>query len=54
MAVRTRLERDAREQLAAAYARFTTERDSERKERAGHDLIRSIFGKDAIAEDSVR
>lgn len=54
MAVLTEAERDAREQLEAAYARFTTERDSGRKEQAAHDLIRSIFGEDAIAEDSVR
>jgi hypothetical protein len=30
-----------------------SERDPVRKDEAGKDLIRAIFGKDAIAEDSV-
>jgi len=41
----------ARENLNATYRRFMAETDSERKGEAGKDLIRAIFGKDAIAED---
>jgi hypothetical protein len=47
-------EREAKLQLESAYLRFTKERDPDRKDDAGRELIRSIFGKDAIAEDSVR
>jgi hypothetical protein len=43
----------ARENLNAAYRRFVSEADPERKGEAGKDLIRAIFGKDAIAEDSI-
>jgi hypothetical protein len=43
-------ERDA---LNAAYRRFMTEPDRGRKGEAGKDLIRAVFGKDAIAEDPV-
>jgi plasmid stabilization system protein ParE len=43
-------ERDA---LNAAYRRFMTEPDCGRKGEAGKDLIRAVFGKDAIAEDPV-
>ncbi len=42
------------EQLKASYNRFLAESDPARKNEAGKDLIRAIFGKDAIAEDSVR
>jgi signal recognition particle subunit SEC65 len=48
-----RAERDAKENLKTAYRRFLEEKEPSRKEEAGHDLIRAIFGKDAIAEDSV-
>jgi hypothetical protein len=44
-------EREAREQLKAAYRRFMAEHEPDRKEQAGKDLIRAIFGKGAIAED---
>lgn len=44
----------AREQLNASYRRFLSETDPASKAEAGKDLIRSIFGEDAIAEDSVR
>ena len=44
----------AREQLNATYRRFMAEADPRRKGEAGKDLIRAIFGKDAIAEDPVR
>jgi len=37
--------------LNAAYRRFMAEADPERKSQAGKDLIRTVFGKDAIAED---
>lgn len=46
-------EADAREQLRASYNRFLGEDDPSRKDKAGKDLIRAIFGTDAIAEDSV-
>jgi hypothetical protein len=43
----------ARENLKVTYRRFMAEADPERKGEAGKDLIRAIFGKDAIAEDSI-
>jgi len=46
-------EAEAKEQLKAPYNRFLAESDSARKNEAGKDLIRAIFGKDSIAEDSV-
>jgi hypothetical protein len=46
-----RAEKDARESLTIAYRRFLKEQEPSRKEEAGKDLIRAIFGKDAIAED---
>ena len=48
-----RAEAEAKEQLKAAYNRFLAESDPGRKSEAGRDLIRTIFGKDAIAEDSI-
>jgi predicted DNA-binding ribbon-helix-helix protein len=44
----------ARKGLEIAYERFVAETDSARKNDAGKDLIRAIFGRDAIAEDSIR
>src|ERR1039457_1817169 len=44
-------EATARASLNATYRRFMSEADPERKGEAGKDLIRAIFGKDAIAED---
>jgi predicted DNA-binding ribbon-helix-helix protein len=44
----------AKESLNAAYRVFMSEADPERKEEAGKDLIRAIFGTDAIAEGSIR
>src|SRR5881628_4203255 len=41
----------ARANLGAAYRRFIAEADLERKNEAGKDLTRAVFGKDAIAED---
>ena len=49
-----RAEAEAKEQLKSSYDRFLAENDPARKNEAGKDLIRSIFGKDAIAEDSIR
>jgi hypothetical protein len=43
----------ARKSLNATYRRFMSENDPARKNEAGKDLIRAIFGKDAIAEDSI-
>jgi hypothetical protein len=49
-----RAEAEAKEQLKASYDRFLAENDPGLKNEAGKDLIRAIFGTDAIAEDSVR
>ena len=46
-------EATARENLTTAYRRFMSESDPQRKSEAGKDLIRSIFGTDAIAEDTI-
>jgi hypothetical protein len=43
----------ARKSLNATYRWFMSEGDPVRKNEAGKDLIRAIFGKDAIAEDSI-
>ena len=48
-----RAETEAKDQLKAAYRDFVEEAEPERKNEAGRDLIRAIFGKDSIAEDSV-
>jgi hypothetical protein len=48
-----RAELEAREQLKSAYRRFMKEQEPARKEEAGKDLIRAVFGKDAIAEDTL-
>lgn len=47
-------ENTARENLNTAYRRFMSEGDVQRKNEAGKDLIRAIFGKNAIAEDPIR
>ncbi len=49
-----RAEAEAKEQLKSSYHRFLAEDDPTRKNEAGKDLIRAIFGTEAIAEDSVR
>jgi len=46
-------EAEARQQLKATYRDFVNEADPERKNEAGRELIRAIFGKDSLAEDSV-
>jgi hypothetical protein len=48
-----RAEAEAKEQLEASFRRFIKENDPALKNEAGRDLIRAIFGKDAIAEDPV-
>jgi len=47
-------ELEARENLKTAYRRFMKEQEPARKEEAGKNLIRAIFGKDSVAEDSLR
>lgn len=49
-----RAEAEAKAQLKASFNRFINENDPSMKNEAGRDLIRSIFGDDAIAEDPVR
>lgn len=49
-----RAEAEAKERLKASYTRFLSENDPALKNEAGKDLIRAIFGTEAIAEDSVR
>jgi hypothetical protein len=44
-------EAEARQNLNATYRQFMSEADPKRKGEAGKDLIRAIFGKEAIAED---
>jgi hypothetical protein len=48
------IERDAKESLRAAYDGFLSEREPARKDEAGRDLIRAIFGDGAIAEDPIK
>lgn len=48
-----RAELDAKENLKIAYRRFLNERKPSKKDEAGRDLIRAIFGKDSIAEDPI-
>jgi hypothetical protein len=46
-------ENDAKTNLRRSYDRFMEEQDPARKNDAGKELIRTIFGRDAIAEDPV-
>jgi hypothetical protein len=48
-----RAEAEAKQQLKSAYRRFVEETEPGRKNEAGRDLIRAIFGKGSIAEDSI-
>jgi hypothetical protein len=48
-----RAEAEAKQHLKAAYRNFIEASEPELKNEAGRDLIRTIFGKDSIAEDSV-
>jgi hypothetical protein len=47
-------EQDKKEKLKTSYQRFLKERNPSKKDEAGRDLIRAIFGDNAIAEDSLR
>jgi predicted DNA-binding ribbon-helix-helix protein len=47
-------EREAQDNLKTAYQRFLKEREPKKKDAAGKDLIRAIFGTDAIADDPIR
>ena len=47
-----RAELEAKDNLKTTYRRFLKEQDPRRKEEAGKDLIRAIFGTAAIAEDT--
>ena len=44
---------NANNNLDTAYRRFLKEQEPSKKEEAGRDLIRAIFGKDAIAENAI-
>ncbi len=46
-----RAEKEARANLRASYRRFAAEKNPSKKEAAGKELIRAIFGDDALAED---
>ena len=46
-------EAEAKQQLKSAYRSFIEETAPERKNEAGRELIRAIFGTDSIAEDSI-
>lgn len=48
-----RAEAEAKRQLKTAYRNFVEEVEPQRKNEAGRDLIRAVFGKDSLAEDSV-
>ena len=48
-----RAEAQARENLRTAYRRFLKEQEPARKDEAGKELMRAVFGTDAFAEDSV-
>jgi hypothetical protein len=48
-----RAEAEAKQQLKAAYRNFVQEAEPQRKNEAGRDLIRAIFGKDSVAEDPI-
>jgi hypothetical protein len=48
-----RAEAEAKHQLKTAYRAFVEAAEPQRKNEAGRDLIRAVFGNDSIAEDSV-
>jgi len=47
-------EAEAQRNLRSAYRGYLAANEPARKNETGKALIRAIFGKDAIAEDSVR
>lgn len=48
-----RADLEAKEKLKTAYAQFMKEQTPGAKNEAGKDLIRAIFGTEAIAEDTL-
>ena len=44
----------AQAKLSAAHEQFMAAKDPKKKTEVGKDLIRAIFGSDAIAEDPLR
>ena len=44
----------AKAKLAATYEQFMATEDPKKKREVGKELIKAIFGRDAIAEDPVR
>jgi hypothetical protein len=46
-------ELDAKENLKTTYKLFMNEQEPARKNQAGKDLVRAIFGKDAIATEDL-
>ena len=46
-------EKETRRQLNSLHREFMSGQDPARKQAAGEDLIRAIFGKHVIAEDSL-
>jgi len=46
-------QKDVKENLRETYRAFLKEKESSKKAEAGRELVRAIFGKDAIAEDSL-
>ena len=47
-------EAEAQRTLRSAYRVYLAENEPARKNQIGKTLVRTIFGKDSIAEDSVR
>jgi len=45
---------EAQERLETSYYRFHSGSDPVLRNEAGKDVIRAIFGRDAVTEDSVR
>lgn len=48
-----RAEEDVKVHLKSAYREFLREQEPAKKEAAGKEMIRAIFGTEAIAEDSL-
>src|SRR6266567_1018096 len=46
-------EQEAKDNIKSDYRRFLKKQEPEEKEQAGKDLIRAIFGKAGIAEDTL-
>jgi hypothetical protein len=46
-------EQETKQDLTTTYQEFLNEQESSKKDKAGRELIRAIFGGYAIAEDSV-